>query len=187
MVGGSQLIRVDVRVIAATNKQLHQAVTEGKFREDLFYRLQVVPIVMPALREHPEDIPLLAERFLDHFTARHKRRRKRLSPEAMQLCQRFPWPGNVRQLRNVVERLVITTPESAVEVRHLPDFLRDYDRHATTFTVRPGTPLAEVEKTLIRQTLHHVTSNREEAAKALGISRRALQYKLKEYGLLDES
>jgi transcriptional regulator with PAS, ATPase and Fis domain len=108
-----------------------------------------------------------------------------MSPDALQLCQRFPWPGNVRQLRNTIERLVITCREAVVDVEHLPDFLRDYDRKTTTFTVRPGTPLAEVEKMLIRQTLTHVTSNREEAAKALGISRRALQYKLKEYGLLD--
>jgi DNA-binding NtrC family response regulator len=185
MVGGSELIHVNVRVVAATNKKLQQSVQEGKFREDLFYRLQIVPILMPPLRERSEDIPLLIERFFDHFTAKHKRRRKRMSAEALQLCQRFPWPGNVRQLRNVVERLVITCPEPVVDVKHLPDFLREYERNTALFTVRPGTPLAEVEKLLIRQTLTHVTSNREEAAKALGISRRALQYKLKQYGLLE--
>ncbi len=187
MVGGSELVHVDVRVIAATNKDLQKAVTDGTFREDLFYRLQVVPIVMPPLRDRAEDIPLLAESFLEHFSAKHKRRRKRLSTEALQLCQRYPWPGNVRQLRNVIERLVITCPESVVEVKHLPESLREYDRRLTTFTVRPGTPLAQVERLLIRQTLTHVTSNREEAAKALGISRRALQYKLKQYGLLEEN
>ena len=185
MVGGSELIRVNVRVIAATNKKLHEAVAAGKFREDLFYRLQIVPIVMPPLRERAEDIPLLIERFFDQFTAKHKRRRKRMSAEALQLCQRFPWPGNVRQLRNVIERAVITCSGVEVGVSQLPEFLREYDRNATTFIVRPGTPLAEVEKLLIRQTLTHVTSNREEAARALGISRRALQYKLKEYGLLE--
>jgi DNA-binding NtrC family response regulator len=185
MVGGSELIRVNVRIIAATNKNLQTAVSEGKFREDLFYRLQIVPIMMPPLRDRAEDIPLLIERFFDHFNAKHKRRRKHMSTEALQLCQRFPWPGNVRQLRNTVERLVITCPEPVVDVPHLPDFLRDFDRRTTTFTVRPGTPLAEVEKMLIRQTLTHVTTNREEAAHALGISRRALQYKLKQYGLLD--
>jgi DNA-binding NtrC family response regulator len=186
MVGGSDLIRVNVRVIAATNKKLQEAVASGKFREDLYYRLQIVPIVMPPLRERAEDIPLLVERFFDQFSAKHKRRRKRISSEALQLCQRFPWPGNVRQLRNTVERLVITCREPLVEVEHLPDFLRDYDRNATTFTVRPGTPLAEVEKLLIRLTLAHVTSNRQDAARALGISRRALQYKLVRYKLLEE-
>ena len=186
MVGGSELIKVDVRVIAATNKNLQESVRDGKFREDLFYRLQIVPILMPPLRDRAEDIPLLVEKFFESFTAKHKRRRKRMSPEALQLCQRFPWPGNVRQLRNAIERLVITCREPVVEVEHLPDFLREYDRNSTTFSVRPGTPLAEVERMLIRQTLTHVTSNREEAAKALGISRRALQYKLKQYGLLQE-
>ncbi len=187
MVGGSELIHVNVRVIAATNKNLQAAVEGGKFREDLFYRLQIVPIVMPPLRERAEDIPLLVERFFDHFTAKHKRRRKRMSAEAMQVCQRFPWPGNVRQLRNAIERLVITCRDAVVEVRDLPEFLRDFDQNSTTFTVRPGTPLADVEKLLIRQTLTHVTSNREEAARALGISRRALQYKLKQYGLVNDS
>ncbi|HTL15609.1 MAG TPA: sigma-54 dependent transcriptional regulator [Patescibacteria group bacterium] len=186
MVGGSELIRVDVRVIAATNKTLQDAVNAGKFREDLFYRLQIVPISMPPLRERAEDIPLLIEKFFEDFSAKHKRRRKRMSADALQACQRFPWPGNVRQLRNTIERLVITCPETVVEIEQLPDFLRDFDRNSTTFTVRPGTPLAEVERMLIRQTLTHVTSNREEAAKALGISRRALQYKLKEYGLLQD-
>ena len=185
MVGGSELIRVNVRVIAATNKNLQESVQAGKFREDLYYRLQIVPVLMPPLRERAEDIPLLIESFFENFTAKHKRRRKRMSTEALQLCQRFPWPGNVRQLRNTIERLVITCREAVVDVPQLPDFLREYDRKTTTFTVRPGTPLAEVEKLLIRQTLTHVTSNREEAAKALGISRRALQYKLKQYGLLD--
>jgi len=184
MVGGSELIRVNVRVIAATNKQLQEAVAAGTFREDLFYRLQIVPILTPPLRERAEDIPLLLERFFEHFSAKHKRRRKRMTAEALQLCQRFPWPGNVRQLRNTIERLVITCRENVVDVQELPEFLRDFDRNTTVFSVRPGTPLAEVEKMLIRQTLTHVTSNREEAAKVLGISRRALQYKLKTYGLL---
>jgi DNA-binding NtrC family response regulator len=187
MVGGSELIRVNVRVIAATNKKLQDAVRDSKFREDLFYRLQVVPIVMPPLRERAEDIPLLIEAFFAQFTAKHKRRRKRMSLEALQVSQRFPWPGNVRQLRNTIERLVITCREPVIEVEHLPDFLREFDQTTTTFTVKPGTPLAEVEKMLIRQTLTHVTSNREEAARALGISRRALQYKLKQYGLIDET
>jgi transcriptional regulator with PAS, ATPase and Fis domain len=184
MVGGTDLVRVNVRVIAATNKRLQDAVAAGKFREDLFYRLQVLPIAIPPLRERAEDIPVLVEDFLAHFVAKHKRRRKQMSPEALQLCQRFPWPGNVRQLRNMVERLVIMHRGSVVEEADLPDFLHAHDQSARTFTVRPGMSLAEVEKLHIRQTLTHVTSNREEAAQALGISRRALQYKLRQYGLL---
>ena len=186
MVGGTELVRVNVRVVAATNKNLQEAVAAGKFREDLWYRLQIIPIPIPPLRERAEDIPLLIESFLEHFTTRHKRRRKTLSTQAMQLCQRFPWPGNVRQLRNVTERLVLTCHKPTIEISQLPDFLRAHDKHSATFTIRPGMALVEVEKLLIRQTLTHVTSNREEAAKLLGISRRSLQYKLKRYGLLGD-
>jgi len=186
MVGGTKMMRVNVRVVAATNKNLQEAVAAGKFREDLLYRLQIVPIALPPLRDRAEDIPLLIESFLEHFTTKHKRRRKKLSAEALQLCQRFPWPGNVRQLRNMTERFVITVKNATIELGDLPEFLRAHDRNATTFAIRPGMSLAEVEKLLIRQTLTHVTENREEAAKLLGISRRSLQYKLKQYGLLDE-
>ena len=185
MVGGTELIRVDVRVVAATNKQLHEAVATGKFREDLYYRLHIVPILVPPLRDRAEDIPLLVEAFVEHFRGKHKRRRLQFSAEAMQLCQRFPWPGNVRQLRNAVECLVLTCHRPVVGVDDLPDFLRTHDRNAASFPIRPGMTLAEVERLLIRQTLTKETSNREAAARMLGISRRTLQYKLKQYGLLD--
>ena len=185
MVGGTELMRVDVRIIAATNKDLAQAVSAGKFREDLLYRLQVIPILVPPLRDRAEDIPLLVDAFLDHFGAKHKRRRQTMSAEAMRLCQRFSWPGNVRQLRNIIERLVVTCRKSIIEVVDLPGFMRTSDLEAPAFTIRPGMTLAEAEMLLIRQTLIHVTSRREEAARLLGISRRALQYKLKRYGLLD--
>ncbi len=187
MVGGTDMVRVNVRVIAATNKQLQETMKLGKFREDLFYRLQILPIQIPPLRDRAEDIPVLIADFLEHFVAKHKRRRKEMSVEAMQLCQRFPWPGNVRQLRNMIERLVITHRNATIEVADLPDFLRAHDQSTTTFTVRPGMSLAEVEKLLIRQTLTHIASNRDEAAKVLGISRRTLQYKLKQYELLVET
>jgi DNA-binding NtrC family response regulator len=127
---------------------------------------------MPPLRERADDIPLLIQQFFARFAVRHQRGGKRMSPEAMQVCQRYPWPGNVRQLRNAVERMVITGRAAEVGVAALPDFLREFDQNLVTFTVRPGTPLAEVEKLLIRQTLARVTSNRAEAAKALGISKR---------------
>ncbi len=186
-VGGLDLHRVNVRVIAATNKNLKEAVKGGRFREDLYYRLQVVPIRVPALRERPEDIPLLAAAFLDHFTAKHRRRKKELSREALELLQRFPWPGNVRELRNAVERMVLTCHNARIEKEDLPDFLLEHEVSAPAFEVRPGMSLAEVEKLLIRQTLAHVTRNRHEAARVLGISRRSLQYKLKEYDLLEPS
>ena len=185
MVGGTKMMRVNVRIVAATNKKLQEAAAAGRFREDLLYRLQIVPVVIPPLRERAEDIPLLVESFLEHFAAKHQRRRKKMSAAALQLCQRFPWPGNVRQLRNLSERLVITCKASTIEPADLPDFLREHDQTATSFTLRPGMTLAEAEKLLIRQTLNQVTANREAAAKLLGISRRSLQYKLKQYGLLE--
>jgi DNA-binding NtrC family response regulator len=185
-VGSSELVQVNVRVVAATNKNLRFAVEAGTFREDLFYRLQVIPIHIPPLRERTEDLPLLIEVFLDHFSARHKRRRKRLDAEALRLCRRYPWTGNVRQLRNLMERLVITCPKTTIAVEDLPPELQEQDRTTTTFTLRPGMTLAEAEKLLIRQTLAHVTENREEAARILGISRRTLQYKLRAYGLLQD-
>ena len=187
MVGGTELIRVNVRVVTATNKKLHEVVAAGRFREDLFYRLQIVPLQMPPLRDRVEDLPLLIENFLEQSAAKHKRRRKTMSAEALQLCQRFPWPGNVRQLRNMVEYLVITCRGSTIRISDLPDYLRAHDRNAPAFTIQPGTSLAEAEKMLIRQTLNHVTANREEAARVLGLSRRALQYKLKRYRLLESS
>ncbi len=184
MVGGIELIHVDVRIVAATNKNLQDAVATGKFREDLYYRLYVVPIKIPPLRERSEDIPLLVEAFVAQFCAKHQRNPKHLTPEALRLCQQFPWPGNVRQLRNVLEHLVITTPAAVIEPGNLPDYLRDYLSASPMFNLRAGITIAEAEKLLIGQTLRHVTSNHEKAAHLLGISRRTLQYKLKRYGLL---
>jgi len=184
MVGGTELIQVDVRLVAATNKNLQEAVAAGKFREDLYYRLHVVPIKIPPLRERSEDIPLLVSSFVAQFCAKHQRRPKRLAPEAVRLCQRFPWPGNVRQLRNVLEHLVVTVPSALIGPEDLPDSLREHEARSPEFSLRPGMTIAEAEKLLIGQTLRHVTSNREEAARLLGISRRSLQYKLKRYGLL---
>jgi len=184
-VGSADFERADVRLLAASHHDLEEAVRRKAFREDLYYRLSVFPIRVPPLRDRPEDIPLLIASFLEQMAARHKRRAKTLSAEALQLCQRFPWPGNVRQLRNVIERLVISHTGPVIDWRDLPENLRAHDQAATTFTLRPGMTLAEAEKLLIRQTLTHLTSNREAAARALGLSRRALQYKLKNYGLLE--
>lgn len=185
MVGGTELQRVDVRVISATNRNLAHAVAAGKFREDLFYRLQIVPISVPPLREHAEDIPLLIDDFLRRFAHKHRRPRPRLSPEALQLCRRFPWPGNVRQLRNAMERLVVTVPASIIGPAELPAFLRQHDQVAPSFAVHVGMTLADAEKLLIQRTLAQLTENRTDAARILGISRRALQYKLRRYGLID--
>jgi DNA-binding NtrC family response regulator len=184
MVGSSDSTQTNVRIITASNKDLSEYVQEGKFREDLFYRLHVVPIELPPLRERAEDIPLLLVHFLQQFAAKHHRSHPSLSSEAAQICQRYRWPGNVRELRNIAERLIITVHHKVIEAEDLPEPIGQSVNAQNEFRIRAGMSLEEVEKELIRQTLVHVSSNREEAAASLGISRRTLQYKLKRYGLL---
>ncbi len=186
MIGGTEMVNIDVRIIAATNRNLEDAVRAGRFRGDLFYRLQIVPIVTPPLRERAEDIPLLAETFFAYFCTKHQTKAKHLSAGALRACQRFPWPGNVRQLRNLVERLVVTCDAIEITEAELPDFLKTQENTSPEYTVRVGMTLAEAERLLIKKTLVQATAHREDAARLLGISRRTLQYKLKTYGLLDE-
>ena len=181
--GSQKVERADARVIAATNKSLEVESMNGRFREDLLYRLNVVTIHVPPLRERAEDIPQLVKSFAEHYCAKHQRRNKRFSTEVVNIFQTLPWPGNVRQLRNIVERLVVTIPRQTITTVDLPLALIRSVRPERTFSVRPGMSLAQVEAELIRQTLLNVTPNRTEAAKKLGISRRALQYKIKRYGL----
>ena len=181
--GSQKVERADARAIAATNKSLEVESMNGRFREDLLYRLNVVTIHVPPLRERAEDIPQLVKSFAEHYCAKHQRRNKRFSTEVVNIFQTLPWPGNVRQLRNIVERLVVTIPRQTITTVDLPLALIRSVRPERTFSVRPGMSLAQVEAELIRQTLLNVTPNRTEAAKKLGISRRALQYKIKRYGL----
>lgn len=176
--------RVDARVIATSEKPLRDAVQSGRFLPALHQRLHAVTIPLPPLRERTEDIPLLVESFLEHFAAKHHRGRKLFTREALACCERFSWPGNVRELRNVVERAVLTTTGVEVDAEQLPAEVRAGAGPASGCEVRAGMSISECERLLIQQTLLHGTSNREKAAKLLGISRRTLQYKLKEYGLL---
>ncbi|HWB06511.1 MAG TPA: sigma-54 dependent transcriptional regulator [Verrucomicrobiales bacterium] len=183
-IGSQKLERADARIIAATNKDLEaEAVHGGRFREDLFYRLNIVSIRIPPLRERVEDIAPLVKSFTEHFCVKHGRRLKRFKNEVITLFQTLRWPGNVRQLRNLVERLVVTIPHTNIELGDLPSPLHQASREPRHLTVLPGMTMAQVEAELIRQTLLKVTSNREEAAKTLGISRRALQYKIRRYHL----
>jgi DNA-binding NtrC family response regulator len=181
--GGTKLITVDARIIAATNRNLEEAVKQGEFREDLYYRLNVVPIRLPPLRERGDDIPLLAERFLSEFTAQHRREPKDVSRDAMRLLRLYAWPGNIRQLRNLMERLVITVRDSGIQPEHLPEEIQASKEDARTMLVALGSSLKDIERETIRRTLAEVTNHRENAAKLLGISLRALQYKIKEYGI----
>ena len=183
--GGTKVIMVDARIIAATNRNLEEAVKQGLFREDLYYRLNVVPIRLPPLRERGDDIPLLADRFLREFAAQHHREPKDVSREAMRLFRLYAWPGNIRQLRNLMERLVITVKDPAIQPEHLPEEIQASKEDARTMVVTLGSSLEEIEREAIRRTLAEVTNHREKAAKLLGISLRALQYKIKEYGIRD--
>ena len=183
-VGGHKVERATARIIAATNKDLEaEAVVGGRFREDLFYRLNIVSIVMPPLRERVEDIAPLVKTFTDHFCAKHHRRSKQFKPEVIGLFQTLRWPGNVRQLRNLVERLVVTVPHGTIALDDLPSAMHQGKADPHFIAIQPGMTIAQVESELIRQTLFKVTSNREEASKMLGISRRTLQYKIKRYQL----
>jgi DNA-binding NtrC family response regulator len=175
--------RGDVRIITATNKKLEDESMRGKFREDLYYRLNIVVVSLPPLRELMEDIPALVESFTQHFCAKHRRRQKKIHREVLALFQTLPWPGNVRQLRNIIERLVVTIPRAKIELADLPPALAQNGKAKQGFVIKSGMTLAQVEAELIRQTLLKVTSNRAAAAQTLGISRRALQYKIRSYGL----
>jgi transcriptional regulator with PAS, ATPase and Fis domain len=181
--GGTKLITVDTRIIAATNRNLEEAVKQGAFREDLYYRLNVVPIRLPPLRERGDDIPLLVDRFLSEFATQHHREPKEVSREAMRLLRLYAWPGNIRQLRNLMERLVITVKDPAIRPEHLPEEIQASKEDARTMIVTLGSSLEQIEREAIQRTLAEVTNHREKAAKLLGISLRALQYKIKEYGI----
>jgi DNA-binding NtrC family response regulator len=184
--GGGRPITVDVRFIAATNKNLEDGVKAGTFREDLFYRLAVVPITLPPLRERLEDIPLLAAVFLKELCGKYQRPEKAISTAALQALREYSWPGNVRELRNVCERLVVTVPGRVIRPVHLPSPILTGQRPERSITVPLGIPLDVVEEQIIRRTLKEVTSHRERAAKILGISPRALHYKIRRYGIESE-
>ncbi len=185
-VGGSELIDVDFRLIAATNKDLEKEVADGRFREDLYYRLKVVTLRIPPLRERPEDIPLLAEHYLRLFAGEHGKDEKSLSAEALELLARHDWPGNVRELKNVIESLVIFHQGETIERADLPAELRRSGAAAgngSPVQLRTGSPrtMAEIERRAILETLELTGGRRADAAKILQIGLRTLQRKLKDY------
>ena len=183
--GGTKLIRVDARILAATNRNLAEAVKQGNFREDLYYRLNVVPIHLPPLRDRADDIPLLVDRYLNECSVQHQRGAKEVSQEAMRLLRLYAWPGNIRQLRNLMERLVVTVKDTTIQPNHLPEEIQASKEDTRTMIITLGTPIEQIERDVIERTLKEVTNHREKAAKLLGISLRTLQYKIKEYGIRD--
>ena len=199
-VGGGADITVDVRVVAATHRDLAKLVSEGRFREDLYFRLNVVPVQVPALRERVADIPPLTEHFVARFCRELGRPPARLHPAALERLQGYRWPGNVRELRNVIERVLLLEADDEIRAEHLPpEFsghasggaLRGTDPHAGAaidpFPAGAVRPLAELEKMAIEHALRVCEGNKTRAASMLGIARQTLRTKLKEYAIGDDA
>jgi DNA-binding NtrC family response regulator len=181
-VGGTQTIRVDVRVIAATNRNLPEEVAKGRFREDLFYRLNVVSLEMPPLRDRKSDIPALARFFLDRYAKANDKKIEELSPQTLELLVSHDWPGNVRELENAIERAVVLATGSQIEPRHLPTTVRPSAGGGTPgMPVIPGATMAELERYAILETMKATGGSTSKAAEMLGISTRTIQYRLHEY------
>lgn len=189
-VGGEEVIQLDVRVVAATNVPLEELVREGAFREDLYYRLNVVTLRLPPLRERREDIPLLANRFLQEFSEKNRKDIKAFSPQAMDRMLRYSWPGNVRELMNAAERAVVLSTGGYLDADALlPDFNEEKSLAAIPDSVEEEVivPLEEVEKQTILRTLKALDGNKSETARQLGITRKTLHKKLKSYGVMPDS
>jgi len=186
-VGGEEVLKVDVRVMAATNKDLKKEIEAGRFREDLYYRLNVVTLAVPALKERREDIPLLAQHFLETFAEKNRKHIKGFTPQAMDRLVRYNWPGNVRELMNAIERGVILCRGEYIAENDFPLSLRQAEVPELE-QVRDGLPadlpLEEVEKVTILNTLESAGGNKSETARRLGITRRTLHKKLKKYGVM---
>jgi DNA-binding NtrC family response regulator len=190
-VGGHTTVEVDIRLIAATNRDLRAVVEQGRFRSDLFFRLDVVSITLPPLRERVEDVPLLCRHFLREFSARDGKRVDSITPDAMNLLLAYGWPGNVRELRNAIERMVVLARSDRLTLRDVPPNVRQAvspEGPKGPWRVgepgRPGpapTSMAEAERAMIQAALRKQDGNRTRAAEQLGISRRTLQRKLKQY------
>ncbi len=177
--GGRQEISVDVRVIAATNVVPQDAVNNGKLREDLFYRLNVFALDLPPLRARREDIPLLVQSFLNEFNKTNGKAVRAVDQDAMYILERYPWPGNIRELRNVIERATILADREFIEPKHLPPTLvARGEESLPTLTISPGTTVDEAERRLIILTLDHTRNNKTRAAEILGISLKTLHNKL---------
>ena len=184
-VGAAESVQVDARVVASTNKNLEEEIERGNFREDLFYRLNVIPFHVPPLRERIEDVPLLADHFLREFTTAYGRKPKELTEEALRVLEEYPWPGNVRELRNLMERIVIMNPQPRIDARHIPldrarraVFYKPVERFGSLQEVREA-----AERDYILKKLEEAKGNVTRAAEMLGLERSHLYRKMKALGI----
>ena len=181
-VGGTKPVKVDVRIIAATNRDLKKEVEAGRFREDLYYRLNVIRIDIPALRERADDIPLIANHYLKQFNREHGKNLE-FNPKTTAMLQNFHWPGNVRQLRTVVESAVILTSGREIQPKNLPEELRTEKIASGGVKLRVGMTVEDAERELIKATLADFQGNKAKAARTLGLGRKTLYRKLQQYGI----
>jgi transcriptional regulator with GAF, ATPase, and Fis domain len=197
-VGGIKTIKVDVRLVAATNRDLKKEVAEGRFREDLFYRLNVVPVVLPPLRERTDDIPELASHFIEKYNKRLNKKVQGIEPEAIEILQEYGWPGNIRELENMMERMILFSEGPILLAKDMPEPLKSVDTvKVPVLSADPAATgdasmkeivrqaAAELERDLIGRALVETGGNVTQAAKKLKISRKSLQIKMKEFGLRD--
>jgi two-component system response regulator HydG len=176
--GGSQTLKVDVRVLASTNKPLLEQVKAGAFREDLFYRLNVIAIQMPPLRERMEDVALLAQHFLAKFADKNRKDIRTISRDAMELLMMHDWPGNVRELENTLEHAVVLSRGDTIRAEDLPDLVASDTTAKQYMTIQLGTPLEDIEQQVIQQTLRFTKGNKRLAAQLLGIATRTVYRKV---------
>jgi DNA-binding NtrC family response regulator len=184
-VGGNKPIKVDVRLVVATNRDLGAAVERGEFREDLYYRVNVVKIALPALRERKEDIPLLVAHFISKYSAKNNRNVTGVTDEALELLRAYDYPGNIRELENIIENAVVLTSTPKVTPEVLPAGLRKDAKKSGLISIPVGTDFKEIEKQVIKATLAHTNNNKTRAAAVLGIGVRTLHRKMEQYGLRD--
>jgi transcriptional regulator with PAS, ATPase and Fis domain len=199
-VGGIKTLKVDVRLITATNRDLKKEIAEGRFREDLFYRLNVVPIILPPLRERVGDIPMLVRHFIEKYNKRLSKKVQGLEPDAVEVLQEYGWPGNIRELENMMERMILFAEGPIILAKDLPEPLKEADTVKIPLPFLSASPAtqaeasmkdivkqaaAELERDLIGKALVETGGNVTQAAKKLKISRKSLQNKMKEFGLRD--
>jgi transcriptional regulator with PAS, ATPase and Fis domain len=176
--GGREEVRVEARIIAATNRDVPAALSSGEFRVDLYYRLNVIEIALAPLRERREDIELLIEYFNSKLSVSYGKRAKQFHPESLELLRMFEWPGNIRELRNVVERLILVCPDDLVLPRHLPPRISKQNPGRSSVLIPIGTSMKDAEQLLITQTLATMNNNKSAAARILGLTRKTLHKKL---------